>query len=295
MPQIKEITKEEFPEKLRQIPDPPKKLWVLGNTPHWQNYKFLCVVGARRFSQYGKDVCEKFIAGLAGHPIVIVSGLALGIDGLAHRAALRADLTTIAVPGSGLSPEALYPRVHVNMANEIVCAGGCILSEFPSDMHAAPYMFPKRNRIMAGLCDAVLIIECERKSGTLITAKLALDYNRDVGVVPGSVFSQNSEGPHLLLGLGAAPIASSEDILKLLGIHVPEAAHAAHSEEKYKDCTENEKKIIELLHEPLTKDIIIESLTAPPATMAISDVQMTLSVLEIKGLIKESLGEIHLT
>ena len=294
---MKKIQRSDFPEKLLQIPDPPSMLYMLGNAPKWEEYKVLCVVGARRFTKYGREVCEKLIAGLAGEPIIILSGLAMGIDGIAHRAALKTGLLTVAVPGSGLSRNAIYPRIHVNLADEIVAAGGCILSEFEPDFHATPYSFPQRNRIMAGLADAVIIIECEKKSGTLITARLALDYNRDVGIVPGSIFSVNSEGPHFLLGSGAAPITSSEDILKMLGIAHPETKDLfAHDQkEKYSGCGDLEKRIVEILRAPLARDIIIETLANASEPLSPSTVLTTLSILEIKGFIKESCGEVHLT
>ncbi len=158
---------------------------------------------------------------MRGYNVTIISGLALGIDGLAHKAALKAGLKTLAVPGSGLDATVLYPRSHLQLAEEIVRNGGALLSEFKPQTQAATWTFPKRNRIMAGLSHAVLVIEAELKSGTLITSKLATEYNRDVLTMPGSIFSSTSEGPHMLIKLGATPVTASEDILRTLGIEPP--------------------------------------------------------------------------
>ncbi len=283
---MKTLQPEEFPSRLRQIPDPPKRLYIEGELPT-DECKFLAVVGARRFTPYGKEVCEKLIEGLRGHSIIIVSGLALGIDGIAHRAALAANLKTLAVPGSGLGRDVLYPSAHKNLAEKILASGGCLLSEFEPDFRATTYSFPLRNRIMAGLSDAVLIIEAEKKSGTLITSRLAADYNRDVLTVPGSIYAKNSEGPHLLLRLGATPITCSNDILEAL--HIPTVENTESSATKYSDCSADELKVVELLSSPLPRSTLIEKLGLPTST-----VNIVLSVMELKGLVEESLGEIRL-
>lgn len=286
---IKILTEESFPPLLKEIPDPPKKLYVRGELPDFEKNKFLCVVGGRKYTNYGKEVCEKLITGLRGQPVVIVSGLALGIDSIAHRAALSTGLKTIAVPGSGLSPEVLYPSAHRQLAEKIIEKGGALLSEFEPDFRAAPWSFPQRNRIMAGLSHAVLVIEAEKKSGTLITARLATEYNRDVFTIPGSVFSPNSEGPHLLLRLGATPITSVAELLDALGLKTDEKQEQKNLELALADCSDAEKKIIALLGEPTSRDDLLQKLSLP-----VSEVNALLSILEIKGLIKEDFGEIHL-
>ncbi|MEK7107695.1 MAG: DNA-processing protein DprA [Patescibacteria group bacterium] len=284
-----EVLKPEYwPPLLKEIPDPPEKLYIRGVVPDW-NQKFLCVVGARRFTSYGKETCEKLITGLRGYPITIVSGLALGIDSIAHKAALAAGLKTLSVPGSGLASEAIHPRIHRVLADKIVEAGGALLSEFEPDFRATLWAFPQRNRIMAGLANATLVVEAEKKSGTLITAKLATDYNRDVLTIPGSIFSPNSEGPHLLIRLGATPITSPAELLEALGFKTEAKNSQAQLALAYADCSPDEKKILELLREPLARDILIGKLNFPA-----SRINALLSVLEIKGLIKESMGELHL-
>src|SRR3990167_5138860 len=213
---IRQLSAEEFPPQLLEIPEPPKELWLAGTLPSPETV-LLTVVGARKHTSYGREACEELISGLAGYDIAIVSGLALGIDGIAHEAAMKAGLATISVPGSGLNPRVLYPRAHLQIALRILEAGGALLSEFPPDTTPAIWTFPKRNRIMAGLAHATPLIEAQERSGTLITARLATDYNRDLMVVPGSIFSPLSKGTNQFLALGATPVTSSQDILRLLG------------------------------------------------------------------------------
>ncbi len=275
-----------IPKKLREISDAPKKLYLQGKLPS-PDTKILCVVGSRNYTSYGKDACEKLIAGLAGYDICIVSGLALGIDAISHKAALLAGLKTVAIPGSGLDPSVLYPITNKNLAEKILEAGGALLSEFEPTFRATPYSFPQRNRIMAGISDATLVVEAELKSGTLITSKYATEYNRDVLAVPGSIFSKNSDGPHMLIRLGATPVRTSEDILEALGFKVEQKIE--NLKLKYADCSDEEMLIVKLLAEPLQKDELIRQ-----SKMPISKVSGVLSIMEIKGLIKESMGEIRL-
>ncbi|HRH27099.1 MAG TPA: DNA-processing protein DprA [Parcubacteria group bacterium] len=283
--EIKNLKKDDFPTLLLEINDPPEKLRIVGNLP--QTEKYLAVVGSRKYSEYGKAVCEKLILGLAGYPITIVSGLALGIDSIGHKSAIKAGLPTIAIPGSGLGAKALYPASHKQLAEDIVSNGGCLLSEFEDDVPGYPSNFPQRNRIIAGMSHATLVIEAELQSGTLITSKYAIEYNRDVFTVPNSVFSKTSEGPHMLLRLGATPITSSEDIVSALGLKIHDNLF---DKKDYKNCSSDEHEVISLLREPLSRDEIIRKLNKP-----VFVTQTILATMEIKGLIKETLGEIHLT
>lgn len=276
------LSPKEFPPLLKEISDPPKKLHLKGVFPSTD--KYLCVVGARKYSSYGKSACEELVLGLGGLSVTIVSGLAIGIDSIAHRAALSAKLPTIAVPGSGLGDAVLYPSIHRALAKDILSSGGALLSEFEDDFKATIWSFPQRNRIMAGISHAVLVIEAEKKSGTLITSRLATEYNRDVFTVPGSIFSANSTGPHLLIRLGATPITSSADLREALGFK-----EETREEKNYDDCSEEEKIIIALLKEPLERDVLVRK-----SKMGTSRANAVLSMLEIKGLIEETLGEIRL-
>lgn len=281
--EVRQLTSAEFPPLLSEINDPPKSLFAAGNIDLLRDpdYIYLCVVGSRKYSSYGKQVCETLIAGLRGYNICIVSGLALGTDAIAHRAALNAGLPTIAVPGSGLSEKILYPQTNINLARDIVRSGGALLSEFEPEFKAAPWSFPQRNRIMAGMSHATLVIEATEKSGTLITSRLATEYNRDVMTVPGSIFSANSSGPNMLLSLGATPVRSSADILDALGID-------KNQEQTVTNLTPEEQSVIELLDEPKTKDELIRVLKIETHIA-----QILLARMELNGLIVDKFGTIY--
>jgi DNA processing protein len=286
----------DFPPLLREIPDPPKKLYVRGTLPSFEK-QWLAVVGSRAMTSYGKQACRHLIEGLRGYPVVIVSGLAYGIDAEAHKAALDAGLPTVAVPGSGLDWNTLYPKANVGLAREILSsgggsvsggkAGGALLSEFEPDLKAADWTFPRRNRIMAGLCKATLIIEAKEKSGTLITAKLVTEYNRELLVVPGSIFSEESKGAHQFLRLGATPATSPDDILVALGITKREGP--ASFQELRADLSEDELRVFEILKSPVSRDALITALEMP-----ITEANVLLSTMEIKGLIVEELGVVRI-
>jgi DNA processing protein len=277
---IRKLVPEDFPPQLLEIPQPPKELWLAGTLPSPETV-LLTVVGARKHSHYGEEACETIIEGLTGYDIAIVSGLALGIDAIAHEAAMNAGLPTIAVPGSGLDPRVLYPRSNVNLAERILRSGGALLSEYPPEMHAAQWTFPQRNRIMAGLARATLIIEAEEKSGTLITARLATDYNRDVFAVPGSIFSPLSKGPNKLITLGATPISSSEDVLHALGFNVDD--ESLQQELDFSTLSDIEQKVMTALLSAKPRDMLIAELE-----LATSDGNILLMRMEIAGLIKET-------
>ncbi len=282
--EIKDLKKKDFPPLLLQINDPPESMRIMGEMP--QTEKYLAVVGSRKYSEYGKAVCEKLIEGLRGYSITIVSGLALGIDSIGHRSALRTGLPTVAIPGSGLSDKVLYPQSHRKLAEEIVENGGAIISEFADTYPSFPYNFPQRNRIIAGMSHATLVIEAELQSGTLITSKYAIEYNRDVFTVPNSIFSKTSEGPHMLLRLGATPITQPSDIISALGLNPHEDLFQKRD---YSDCSTDEHEVINILNEPLSRDEIIRRLGKP-----VYVTQTIIATMEIKGLIEEVMGEIHL-
>ncbi|MEK7669570.1 MAG: DNA-processing protein DprA [Patescibacteria group bacterium] len=291
--EIKKLNRKDWPPLLEEINQIPERLFYAGQIADWKR-KILCVVGARKNTSYGKEATETFIEGLRGYPITIVSGLALGIDSIAHRAALKNNIPTIAIPGSGISLEVLHPQSHTRLAQEIVEKGGMIMNEFEPEFKATQWSFPQRNRIMAGMSHATLVIEAEKKSGTLITARLATEYNRDVLTLPGSIFNTTSSGPHMLIRLGATPIRDSDDILEALHLEKENNGGGdGDDEEKYFDCSEREMQIIKLLIEPLARDEILrQALTQHQ--IPVGETQTLLSLLELKGLIKESLGEIRL-
>lgn len=275
----KKIDIADFPPLLKEIPNPPQHLYLCGSLPP-PDYKYLAVVGSRDFTSYGKEVVESFVRALSGYPICIVSGLALGIDGIAHRAALDAGLLTLAVPGSGLSPRIIYPRSHAKLAERIVQSSGALLSEFEPDFKATPWSFPKRNRIMAGLSHATILIEAAERSGTLITARLTVEYNRELLVVPGNIFRENSKGVHQFLKLGATPITEAADILDVFGLKRRETVTTDAL-----SLNPLELKILHELREPQDLDYLIRVLSLPA-----SEVAASLMTLELRSIIVENKG-----
>jgi DNA processing protein len=264
-----------WPPLFSEIPDPPKNLWLTGTLPPVE-FRYLTIVGSRKYSTYGQTVCQKLIAPLAGLPIVIVSGLALGIDGIAHQAALDAGLKTVAIPGSGLDFSVLYPASHRLLAQKIVEAGGTLLSELPPNETPAKHTFPKRNRLMAALAQVVLVIEATDKSGSLITARLALEYNRDVAAVPGPIFSTGHAGGNELIRQGAIPITKADDLAEIFGLSLISTPDRADLE-----LSTDEKFILQQLEKRATKidDLVVN--TGWP----VDKIRVLLSMLEIKNLI----------
>lgn len=283
--ELKQLSPEEFPPLLREIPDAPKQLYLRGQMP--ENEKaWLAVVGSRACTPYGKQVVRHLIQGLRGYPIVIVSGLAYGIDTEAHRAALDVGLPTVAVPGSGLDWSVLYPKANQGLAREILAAGGALLSEENPNAQARDYMFPKRNRVMAGLSKATLMIEARGKSGSLITARLTSEYNRELLVVPGSIFSEESRGTHQFLRMGATAVTCAEDILVSLGIQPSTTGTLSSLRE---DLSDDERRVFDIIATPCSRDDLINMLD-----IGISDANVLLSTMEIKGLIIEELGTVRI-
>lgn len=283
MNSIRELLPNQYPSLLRQIPDMPKRLYIRGELPD-DSHTFLTVVGSRKHTEYGKEATEMLIKSLSGLPVVIVSGLAHGIDAIAHKAALEAGLRTIAIPGSGLSPETLYPASNRNLAEKILENHGALISPFESNMAGAPWMFPARNRIMAGISHATLVIEAEIKSGTLITSKHATEFNRNVFTIPGSIFSTKSSGPHMLIRLGATPITTGAELIDALGFKVEEKQRILD----LKDFSENEIKVLEALENPLSREDLIKSVGLDAST-----VHALVSLLEIKGVVEEKYGGLY--
>ena len=281
---LKILEKNTIPKSLREIPQPPKKLYIAGSLPK-SDTVYLAVVGSRKCTTYGKDTVRKLISALRGYPIAIVSGLAVGIDSLSHEIALEVGLPVVAFPGSGISEKVFFPPSSLKLAERIIEKGGCLISEFEPDTKAAYYTFPMRNRLVAGISKAALIIEAEEKSGTLITARMALDYNKEVLAVPGNISSPNSKGTNKLIQAGATPITCGEDILEVLGFKIDKELK---QESLFADASKEEKEILEILREPKSRDDLIRTLERNTA-----EVNALLSVMEIKGLIKEEMNEIR--
>jgi DNA processing protein len=281
---LKILEKENIPKDLLEIPQPPKKLYLAGKLPP-ENTVYLAVVGSRKATNYGKDSVRKLISGLKGYPIAIVSGLAQGIDAISHEVALETGLYVVGFPGSGISEKSLSYNPNTKLIENIIESGNCLISEFPPEMKASYFTFPMRNRLVAGISKATLIIEAQEKSGTLITARMTLDYNRELLALPGPINSLYSKGTNRLIRQGATPITSSEDILEALGFKID---NKIKQKSLFEDALPEEKKILELLDEPLERDELIRKIK-----METGKINTLLSIMEIKGFIKEELGEIR--
>lgn len=294
------IPREKFSEhpllaRLLELHDVPDMIYVAGTLPEFtlDEYgratpRILTIVGSRKYTSYGKNAVEKLVASLAGEDVIIMSGLAFGIDGLSHFAALKNKITTISVLGNGLDKKVIYPRVHLGLAEEIVAAGGALLSELSPETPAAQWTFPARNRIKAALSDAVLIVEAEEKSGTLITARQALELGRDIGAVPGDIFSPTSVGTNTLIRDGAYTVTNGDDLYALLHLSKNLSTQGGEIKEISQNYSANEKIIMDLLAEPLEKDLLLIRSKLSP-----TDFLSTLSSLEIKDIIQETFGEVR--
>jgi DNA processing protein len=214
-----------YPPLLRAIPDPPAVLWLRGDVlPELLERPAVAIVGARACSSYGRSVSRTLGRELAAAGLVVVSGMARGIDSEAHRGALDAGGVTVAVLGCGIDRD--YPAANRDLARRIV-EQGLIVSEYEAGVEPAPWRFPARNRIIAGLCMATVVIEARERSGALITADFALEDGREVMVVPGEITSAVSAGSNALLRLGATPVTAAADVLEAYGIELVVEAPAA--------------------------------------------------------------------
>ncbi len=280
--EIRTLVRGELPDALYEIPGPPGTLWVRGSLPS-PGTKYLAVVGSRALSDYGREACERLIAGLAGYPVSIVSGLALGADACAHRAALKAGLHTIAIPGSGITDKVIGPRANLGLARDILKAGGALVSEHEGDYLAHPYDFPSRNRIMAGMADAVLVIEAGNKSGTLITARLAGEYGKELLVVPHRIADPHGYGAHLFARLGATIVTESLHLLEALRI-TPREDAIARAEPR--ELSPAERAAWDALEEPKSRDEVLRT----PGAYSPHELLTALISLELAGFAREEFG-----
>ena len=207
-----------YPSLLREISSPPKQLYIRGNVKILNNPHLLAVVGARKANHYGQQCIDKLLATPVNQGVAIVSGLAYGIDSMAHRLAVKLNRPTIAILGSGIDDATIYPKRHVSLAHEILANDGAIVSEYSPRTPALAHHFPARNRIIAGLCKTTMVIQAAKRSGSLITARLALESDRDVCAIPGAITDRLSDGPNQLIQQGATPILEPQDILDMLNL-----------------------------------------------------------------------------
>ncbi len=242
-----------YPERLRNIHEPPKKLFVRGVLPP-DDAVAVAIVGSRKCTQYGKQVAYDLARELAGMGVTIVSGMALGIDGEAHKGALDAGGITVAVLGTGVDEKSIYPHTHQSLATRIIKEGGAVISEFEPGTPALPHHFPQRNRIISALSLGVVIVEASEKSGSLITANFALEQGKDVFAVPGPIYSANSTGTNRLIQQGAKLTLNARDILDELGIEPIRQTGAQNNE----DMPEEQRIILALIkEEPISTDELI--------------------------------------
>jgi DNA processing protein len=276
---IKIITQkdDDYPKILLQIYDPPVALFVRGTLK--KEEPSIAVVGSRKNTVYGKQVVDEIVGELSRNGITIISGLALGIDALAHKTTLQNNGRTIAVLGGGIDNRTIAPRYNAFMAKEIIEKGGAVISEYPPETQPTRFTFPQRNRIIAGLALGTLVIEAGEKSGTLITAQCALDSNRDVFAVPNNIFHPSAKGTNNLLKFGAKIVTSANDILETLNIS--EFTRQVVAREIIPDSPTEAKILLYLSKEPIHIDVITQK-----STLQSHIVSSTLTLMEMKGKVK---------
>jgi DNA processing protein len=275
MQSSKHLINNAIPGILRRIATPPQDLYIMGPLDELLKRPRLSVVGTRKPSPYGKQVTQTLVQELANQGIVIISGLAFGVDALAHQACLEAGGQTIAVlPGS---LDTIYPTAHHRLAKRILEQGGALVSEYPAGSIAYKLNFVSRNRLVSGLGDGVLIIEAADKSGTIHTASFALDQGKTVMAVPGNITSPLSVGTNRLLKVGATPVTSSNDVREALGLGQlnfdMSLIQAANNEEAV---------LLDLLRQGISDGSQLQSVSSLPPPLF----NQTLTMLEITGKIR---------
>ncbi len=268
----------DYPSILDAIPDPPVALFVSGSAASLVRPLNVAIVGSRRASVTGRQFARALGSDLGRAGLVVVSGLAVGIDGAAHRGAVEVGATTVAVVGGG--HRSIYPASHRGLANEIVATGGSVVTEYPPSSSPAPGNFPERNRIISGLAAGVVVVEASIKSGSLITARMALEQGREVMAVPGPVAAGNHAGCHRLIRQGAALVENSTDVLQALGLE-PSAMSAPAS-----PTTPLLARVLGALRDDVTMlNEIVERLAMP-----VQDVMSALVELELDGFVETTRG-----
>jgi DNA processing protein len=268
------IKEKDYPQALKEINQAPLVLYYQGSLP--RNEEALAVVGTRRCSGYGKSAAFSIARDLASQGIVIISGLARGIDRAAHKGALSGGGKTIAVLGTGLDEKSFYPKENSDLRRDILKNKGCLFSEYPAGTKGSRFTFPRRNRLISGLAIATLVIEADLSSGAMITARWAALQKKKILALPGPVNSLNSRGPHSLIQKGASLVENADDILNVLKIK--------KRVKKNKKIEENkiESLIIKALErESLTLDKITEATHLPSKTISAA-----LSIMELSGRVK---------
>jgi DNA processing protein len=264
-----------YPRYLREIPNPPPVLFVRGALLERDQWA-IAVVGTRRLTSYGRQVTQQLVAGLVRHQVTIISGLARGIDALAHKAALEAGGRTIAVLGSGL--DRIYPPENRKLAAQIADGRGAIVTEYALGVQPDAKNFPPRNRVISGMSLGVVVVEAGDRSGALITANFAVDQNREVFAVPGNINSPASRGTNRLIQQGAKLVSSVEDVLEELNLaQIPEKAAVQMA---LPESAEESLLLSLLSHQPTHIDELTSAAALPSA-----QVSSTLTLMELKGMV----------
>lgn len=269
-----------FLQIISGIASKPKILYFIGSLPteRLPDVKVVAIVGTRKPTSYGKEVTFDLAYKLAQKGVIIVSGLALGIDAIAHKAAIKAGGTTIAILANGL--DTIYPATHRQLAQDIIDSGGALVSEYPPGTPARDFQFLARNRIVSGLSDAIIVTEAASRSGTLATVAHALDQNREVFAVPGNITSPMSVGPNRLIQQGAHPVTNIDDILQIIAPQLLEAQTTFNL-----GSNPQEILIIDLLKSGIRDGDILQQ----TSQLSASVFSQTMTMLELQGLIR-SLG-----
>lgn len=277
----------EYPRRLKHCIDSPLLLYMKGNAD-LNAAKSVSLVGTRNATGYGKECCHALVSGLAPYRPLIVSGLAFGIDSCAHRAALEEGLPTIGVLGHGL--DRIYPAANTNLAERMLQEGG-LVTEFPSNTRPDRENFPMRNRIIAGMCDAVIVVEAARKGGALITADIANNYNRDVFAVPGRIGDLYSEGSNFLVKINkAALIQGAEDVAYLMNWEQGERGDAKRQRKIYIEMTPEEEILVGFLQEKGATGIDDLCLLSGQTMNKISAALLN---LEFEGIVRSLPGKVY--
>lgn len=263
-----------LPKDFRHMPDPPKQLFYKGNLENFADSPRLAVVGSRMATAYGRAVTTKLVSELASRGVVIVSGLALGIDSIAHEAALESGGVTVAVLACGL--DRIYPASHTQLAKRLLDRRGALISEYPEGSEPLGHQFIARNRLISGLSDAVIIPEAAEKSGSLHTANFALEQGRTVMAVPGNITSPTSMGTNNLIKAGAIPVTSAQDILEVMGLNLKKQHGQVMA------ANEQEAIILQLLSDGITDSAELHVKGGLDTALF----NQTLTMLEITGKIR---------
>lgn len=272
------IKDEKYPKLLKEIWNPPAILYIKGKLPDDDGFN-LAVVGTRKISTYGRQITSILTGELVKNGFNIISGLALGVDALAHQTTVTLGGKTVAVLGSGIDNESVYPAQNRYLTSQIIETGGAVISEYPTGTIAMPGNFPLRNRIVSGLSLGTLVIEAAEESGALITAQCSLEQNREVFAVPGSIFNPTSAGPNKLIKMGAKAVTAVNDILETLNL--AQAADFTKNKKLLPASPEEEKILINLSAEPTHVDKLIAG-----SGLDAAKVGAILTLMEMKGIVK---------